>query len=473
MKTIYFKSDTYNELYSTNNAHKFRVNIPKDILSYNLLHQVGSSNTTSLIHAAVKSVSFRLSQPPQTAQALALQSDLSTNHTCFGSQYESIVSTFVLGTHEDEGNLFVSQQINPTFIQTNIEKLSSCSFNLYNLEDQSDTALSYIDKVAPTIVEVWIKSREESRDTMQQQQQLPFHIFVKSSDIESKKTFPQNTKTNFKFQLAERKHLSGKWGLSLRNLIVSRKLFLPNIPNGSSFHMSYNQFDYVNIRYNGIIDRMLNPFYRTVTIPVGYFSSVEKLVNHVMSLLPTISKQQLKLEYIDDGDELNNKVRINISNVELRPGGKRVNTLILSEPLAIVLGFAPQEGLDGEETVLNLSVNPQDHSTHLIDGKHVIRLPPTRDQPKQVLLNCNIIEPSLFGSTMTPILHLISMNTSERDDTIMHISFPEHNFKDLSVNSFDHIKFWFEDENGNPLYMDNDDSTNFSTFITLSFVKLT
>jgi hypothetical protein len=236
--------------------------------------------------------------------------------------------------------------------------------------------------------------------------------------------------------------------------------------------MSYNQFDYVNIRYNGIIDRMLNPFYRTVTIPVGYFSSVEKLVNHVMSLLPTISKQQLKLEYIDD-NELNNKVRINISNVELRPGGKRVNTLILSEPLAIALGFAPQEGLDGEETVLNLSVNPQDHSTHLIDGKHVIRLPPTRDQPKQVLLNCNIIEPSLFGSTMTPILHLISMNTSERDDTIMHISFPEHNFKDLSVNSFDHIKFWFEDENGNPLYMDNDDSTNSSTFITLSFVKLT
>lgn len=471
MKTIYFKSDTYNELYSTNTAHKFRVNIPKDILSYNLLHQVGSSNNTSLIHVAVKSVSFRLNQPPQTAQALALQSDLSTNHTCFGSQYESIVSTFVLGTHEDKGNLFVAQQINPTFIQTNIEKLSTCSFNLYNLEDQSDTALSYIDKAASTIVEVWVKTREESRDTMQQQQQLPFHIFVKSSDIESKKTFPQNTKTNFKFQLAERKHLSGKWGLSLRNLIVSRKLFLPNIPKGSSFHMSYNQFDYLNILSNGKIVKMHNPFYQTVSIPVGYFSSVEKLVNHVMSLLPTISKQQLKLEYIDD--DLNNKVRINMSNVELRPGGKRVNTLILSEPLAIVLGFAPQEGLSGEETVLNLSVNPQEHSTNMIVGEHVIRLPPTRDQPKQVLLNCNIIEPSLFGSTMTPILHLISMNTSERgDDSIMHISFPEHNFKDLSVNSFDHIKFWFEDENGNPLYMDNDDSTN-STFITLSFVKLT
>ena len=472
MKTIYFKSDTYNELYSTNNAHKFRVNIPKDILSYNLFHQVGSGNNTSLIHVAVKSVSFRLSQPPQTAQALALQSDLSTNHTCFGSQYESIVSTFVLGTHEDEGNLFVCQQINPTFIQTNIEKLSTCSFNLCNLEDQSDTALSYIDKVAPTIVEVWVKTREESRDTMQQeQQQLPFHIFVKSSDIESKKTFPQNTKTNFKFQLAERKHLSGKWGLSLRNLIVSRKLFLPNVPTGSSFYMAYNQFDYLNILPNGKIVGLHNSSYQTVTIPVGYFSSVEKLVNHVMSLLPTISKQQLKLEYIDN--ELKNKVGINLSNVEPRLGGKRANTLILSEALAIVLGFAPQEGLGGEETVLNLSVNPQEHTTNKIVGEHVIRLPPTRDQPKQVLLNCNIIEPSLFGSTMTPILHLIPMNTSEGDDSLMHISFPEHNFKDLSVNSFDHIKFWFEDENGNPLYMDDDDSANSSTFITLSFVKLT
>ena len=87
-----------------------------------------------------------------------------------------------------------------------------------------------------------------------------------------------------------------------------------------------------------------------------------------------------------------------------------------------------------------------------------------------MLLKCSIIEPSLFGSKITKILHLIPNTTSDGNDNIIHMSFPEQSYKDLAVNSFGHIKFWIEDENGMLLRMAENAN---STFITLSFVKLT
>lgn len=442
MKTVYFKSNAYNEVFSSNNAHKFTVSIQKELLNYN-----------PLIYVAVKSISFRVIKRLQTSQVLALKSDLKTDHTCFGSRYESIVSTFLLEASEEEEEHFVSHQHNPIFIPSSIEKLSTCSFSLCNLEDESDT-LSYIDKATtPSIIEIWVKPRKEPRDSMQ-----PFHIFVKSSDSESKKIFPQNTKTDFKFQLAEHKLLPGKWVTFLRNLTVSRKFF--NIPNDATFHMKYIQFDYVKmIASTGKIIGYTNNISEIVNIPAGYFGEEEKFVEHVSELLQRISREQMKLDY----NKKTNKCRINMKNVEKRE--KRAHLLHMSAPLAIALGFTQETEENTQETI-RLQLEPNVRAYLLSDYEMRIFY----KQPKQVVLNCNIIEPSLFGSKMTPILNLISNNKSESDDNIIHISFPEHAYKDLAVHSFGHIKFWFEDENGVPLQMD--ESAN-STYITLSFAKLT
>ena len=92
-KTIYFKSDAYSEVNRSNNAHKFTVNIQKDLLLNYQQSGCGgrSSSDNPLIYVAVKSISFRLIKRPESTQVLALQSDLKTDHTCFGSRYQSIV----------------------------------------------------------------------------------------------------------------------------------------------------------------------------------------------------------------------------------------------------------------------------------------------------------------------------------------------------------------------------------------------
>ena len=101
MKTVYFKSNAYNEVFSSNNAHKFTVSIQKELLNYN-----------PLIYVAVKSISFRVIKRLQTSQVLALKSDLKTDHTCFGSRYESIVSTFLLEASEEEEEHFRELELN-------------------------------------------------------------------------------------------------------------------------------------------------------------------------------------------------------------------------------------------------------------------------------------------------------------------------------------------------------------------------
>ena len=468
-KTIYFKSDAYSEVNHSNNAHKFTVNIQKDLLLNYQQSGCGgrSSSDNPLIYVAVKSISFRLINRPESTQVLALQSDLKTDHTCFGSRYQSIVSSFLLRTHEEgreEEEHFVSRHYNPIFIPSSIQKLSTCSFSLCNLEDKTDT-LSYIDKATPTIVEVWVKPRREPRgdSTM-----LPFHMFIKSSDIDSKKTYPQNIETDFNFKLAEHKHLSGKWVVLLRNLIVSRKFF--NVPDDTSFYMEYKRYDYQSLsnqtneitKFHGLH----NSFHKRVNISAGYYGSEEAIVNHVNNLLVDISNKQLKLELNKKNVK---KCRINMTNMKMRE--KRMHFLMMSEPLAIALGFTQEmkEMPMSQEKESHIRLDPKSNPSLVLAAESEMRI--FHKQPKQVLLNCNIIEPSLFGSRMTPILHLIPINRSEGDDShIIHISFPEHTYKDLIVNSFNHIKFWFEDEDGHLLRMD--EGAN-STYITLSFVKLT
>ena len=181
------------------------------------------------------------------------------------------------------------------------------------------------------------------------------------------------------------------------------------------------------------------------------------------NLLVDISNKQLKIEY----KEVENvkKCRINMSNMTMRE--KRKNLLRMSEPLAIALGFTQGMKEESQEKSSHLSLDRK--TNKFLQAESEMRV--FHKQPKQVLLNCNIIEPSLFGGRMTPILHLIPNNRNEKDDShIIHISFPEHTYKDLVVNSFDHIKFWFEDEDGHLVRMA--ESAN-STYITLSFVKLT
>lgn len=452
MKIIYFKSDAYNKVFSSNNAHKFTVSIQNDLLNY---QQPGCLHNKSLIYVAVKSISFKVLKRPQTSKVLALRSDLKTEHTCFNSQYESIVSTFLLDAGEAEREHFVSCQYNPIFVPSSVEKLKTCSFSLCNLEDETDT-LSYIDKsTTPTIVEVWVKSRKELRDSMQ-----PFHIFIKSSDVESKKIFPQNTKTDFKFQLAEHKHLSGKWVILLRDLIVSRKFF--NIPDDSSFKMKYIQFDYTNIsNTDGTVDGYHNIISQEVVISAGYYGDEETFVKHVSGFLHTISQKQIKIIY----NNQTNKCRIDMANVD-KTRLKRKHLLHMSKSLAIALGFAQETEEEVTPDIVKLELQPQ--KDEFLQSDHEMRI--FHRHPKQVLLNCNIIEPSLFGSKMTRILHLIPNNKSGKDNSIMNISFPEHSYKDLAVHSFGHIRFWFEDENGETLQMD--EGAN-STYITLSFVKLT
>lgn len=444
MKTIYFKSDAYNEVYSSNNAHKFTVSINEELLNY-------QPNTRSLVYVAVKSISFRVTKRPQTTQILALRSDLKTEHTCFGSQYESIVSTFLLGDRGTEEENFVSLQTNPIFIPSSIQKLTTCSFSLCNLEDKTDH-LPYIDKASPSIVEVWVKSRKEPRDSMQ-----PFHMFITSSDIESKKIFPQNTKTDFKFQLTEHKLLTGKWVVLLRNLIVSRKFF--NIPDDTSFQIRYVQFDYENINNSGRVTNVQNKIDQSVSIPAGYYGDEETFVEQVSGILHSISNWQLQVEY----DAELNKCRIDLSNIEEKENCMRL--LHMSVPLAIALGFAQEADGKTQENI-KLKLDPDDDA--FLQSDYEMRI--FHKQPKQMLLKCSIIEPSLFGSKITQILHLIPNTTSDGDDNIIYMSFPEHSYKDLAVNSFGHIKFWIEDENGMLLQMAENAN---STFITLSFVKLT
>ena len=441
MKTVYFKSDAYSDVFSSNNAHKFTVSIKEELLNYQ------SNSNHPLINTAVKSISFRVTKRPQTTQVLALRSDLKTEHTCFGSRYESIVSTFLL---KDKGEQFASFHPNSIFIPSSIQKLTSCSFSLCNLEDESDT-LSYIDKVSPTIVEVWVKSRKEPRAIMQ-----PFHIFVKSSDVESKEIFPYNTNTDFKFQLTEHKLLSGKWVILLRNLIVSRKFF--NIPDDTSFKIRYVQFDYEE-HTSGLVTNVRNKIDQTVSIPAGYYADEETFVTEVSALLNSISSWQLQLSYNTE----TNKCLIDMAEVEEEEN--RINILHMSGPLAIALGFARE--VDGN-TSNNVKLRLQPDEDAFLQSDYEMQI--FHKQPKQVLLNCNIIEPSLFGSKITPILQLIPINGRDVDDDIIYMSFPEHSYKDLAVTSFGHLHFWFEDENGGLLQMDENAN---STYITLSFVKLT
>ena len=446
MKKIYFQSNAYNEIYASNNPHRFKVLLNKDLIRL--------SSSDFVVYAAVKAICFN--RKKSSAKVLGLKSDLIIKHTCFGTIYDDIISSFVLKENlvsenkeeeeEESEQVFISFP-NPQFFPTNTHSLSSCSFSVFNLQDSSDS-LDYVDVNFPLSIEIWVTEGSMNDPSP------PFHTLIKSSDAESGKIYPQNTNVNFNFHLPENKHLTGHWSLSLRNLIISSKIF--NIQD-DSFKIRFSTFiyrlkgqdgQYYGQEQNKNVGSYIRP---------GYYKNNQKLIKEVNRVVMQLTKNKVKITLKEES-----KCVINYSQLE--KGIKKFYSLKFKSKLAVLLGFVKEESLYFDK---NFVLVPKIEERNTIEADHKIKLFSYR--PKQILLLCNIIEPSLFGSRMAPILSFIPVDyilRKEGNDGIFSLFPSEQTHHKININSFGHIHFWFEDENGKAVNMKGN---NTDTYITLSF----
>ena len=483
IKTVYVLSNAYDKIHPDNRPDSFKVNISENIIRDLRNHTAATTFTNDLIFVAIRAVHFKISKSPHGLDAVgvdvsndhklvAIESDLRTEeHTCFDIGYENIIfKGLVHAPYVIDGRLWSGVDENPVYFPSTVQQLAVSTFRLCMLN--SGRKINFIDENHPTTLEILIKTRpvEDKMDK--------FIVTVKSSDATSKKAFADNSKTNFSYKMSEYKNLKGDWRVSLRSLIFSKRFW--SLPYNDNYWIKYGEYeaDEASDKWH---EQKKRERYGGITIPNGHYFDAEAFLDAVKRKLTRLTDGHLNLVL----GENNNKVLLDTSGLAMNMKRKKKHQIVeFSKDLALRLGWIDSED---DENIVENSYLPMTFSqgklveTRLFhEGKDKFQPFPENVRPRQIILNCSIIEPTIYGDELKQILHLIPIDTTtnywtnavgQEVDTVI-LSLPDqHLQKMLSVKYFNNIKFWLEDENGRAVKIDDNNSTD--TFLTLSFINVT
>ena len=276
----------------------------------------------------------------------------------------------------------------------------------------------------------------------------------KSSRID----FPQNTPGQYKVSLPETVKLRGKWKVCL--LTMTYPLTFKNVPEGR------NSF---TVNCNGQK--------RTLTIPAGYYSSIEKVVNTMNLVLYDVEIQQRQQT---DSSKKRGRTGGRTTTKRLYPdlmefkydayGG--IVTLIIRYTASVVEETSVQfdepsvlGGMLGFPSDTKLwtgdAIASSKSGTELIIAgkKHTI------DTIKQLYVYSNICAHSIVGGHRAPILREFKASSGEYGE-IIEREFSRLQYKPVAVSEFPMIEIVVGDNAGNVVDFERGEVT-----LTLDFKR--
>lgn len=347
------------------------------------------------LEAAVASISFvnlgKLSSNEEVMR-IALKSNLTSNVLSSG-EWDNIIAWFSIGSNSIKEKSLVYEFDNPTFFPTSKECLMNATFELANIYNNSK---SVFKNNSETLIKIIVRQSVKRMKT-------PFNIHLDSDCPVSKDYFPNNSPTNFTIQLPQRLEFNRDWIIALKNFGMQ-----------NSF---YNVFDcYITVGN------------QTYQLEDGVYETD----GEILIKLNVLMSGKIQFRGIPSN------VKLNGGKVYIRAFQNIEDVITISKNLSNILGFGNSQ--------LNIKLNSGKSvlGDSKIDAKALV--------PRQLAINCDIIEHSLFADELKQILRVITL-PGNYDESFLHFDFTNNEYLKLVNKSFDRIKINITDVKGNPIHV--------------------
>lgn len=429
---IYYTSEGYSQLHFDNKNSQFRNSIEKNQLDY---------LPTGSLQCSVVNITFTLKKKLETkSYQLGLRSSIPSHEIVRSSYFDNVIYTFSILPSD---RLTINYPIPPTqyiYFNTNKDNLLSAKFEIIDLTTNNSFDL-IDDSSEPTLIDI----------AVQIQTMNSFQILLESSDHHSQRFYSQNNNMNFTICLPERKELQGEqWGVICKGIQTSGKIW--NIQD-SSFNMSYTQY-FVTESLDGV-DRVdfLTFKNENLSIPPGYYSSKNKIVDLINSFFVK-GKIQISVSTNFKGNvKIVSALTLDESRYLLQ---NSTSTLTISSSLANLLGFT----IEKEEVELNFLSQKVYYATHPVNLSFGL--------PGNVFVQMSNLHSQLVGSHHFPILQMLCLKQNKNVQNILHFVVRENHENLLKTKLFSEISISITDVQGVQIKADND----FSTIIHLLFHQI-
>ena len=443
MKDIIFVSSVYNHIHSENSCMSFKSYIDRKNLAYlpQTAIEVGVKYITLTIPA--------LLLDPSSPQVFALKSDISSVPVIRNNIYDTILCTFSIRdafVSKDDKSISIYFK-RPLFFLTTIENLCQASFQLINATSNEELKHVYSQpSFNSTVICMCVKQR-----TMTEQQ--PFNMLLQSENPMSKMLYEDNNNMKFRIHLPKRLDLNKKWSVTLKSLHITNKI--DNIQQSGDYWFQYNYEKYEKGK-RSTTNLVESPQFN---LPVGYYAT-EVEIFKILNKICHQNENLIKLFLIAKGGKkyfVLQLVQLEDYNQDLVIKCK----VKMSPTLAKLMGFTKE--ISDEIKEINLRGNK-----HRYFGEFPIDL--WSGQPRQICIQCDIVEKMLVGSKLMRNLRCINI-FEEMNNQVMSFSFDQNDFSRVEMKSFDSLEIKITDMNGEIITSDNQ-FINIETIVQLMFVNI-
>ena len=266
MRKIFYLSNAYSEIYPQNSRSKFSSFFYRHNIDYIPEGEIEAA-CFSLTFSNKRELRETRSEPEKKSEILAVRTNI-TNHTISSGGYDNILCFLTVDNEQDKGKVIDVQFQNPTFFETDKNKLVKATFEIINLE----TGLAPdFAPASPTFIVIIIRQRPMRLHP-------PFQLVLNSSCPISKTHHPSNSNSEFTIQLPKRFEFArSDWVICLKTFSISGQFYHINdcffTFNGQKYEMREGYFSneeytvaWMNAKMNPHIRAYLNKDNMKVTL---------------------------------------------------------------------------------------------------------------------------------------------------------------------------------------------------------------
>ena len=457
-RKVLYLSNTCNDIHTKNTNTDFRTTLEQNTL---INFPAYETLTVALTFMTITLPSdFDIPE-----SVFAVKSNFSTNPVIRSSYFDEISTLFsYLNWYYSEDDRTITIKFEtPLYFDTTISQLMDIHFTIWDL--YSNSALKLEENAAeaeaetvntPSIIGVKIMG---DNSEIKKKRKSPFNILLESRDVISKEQHKSNNDSSFRITLPTRLEFSKPgWAVAVKSLYMSNRIW--NIPTANDFWIEVEKYHHYGM--GGELDDVRiaadEPVEEKVDLEPGFYDSLSELVkvfneNCVRKKVPIkliiVFGTSITFSYTGEtkGDIMS---KFRHLNLDLFP----YCMIKISPKLAHLLGFSSAAALARGEVIVH-DFFPED----LIWKKKSFTASRPANiwvfHPKQICIQCDIVESSLIGQKYLQSLQCMSI-VEEREERIMHFSFSndDDDYVGLESCSFDTIQIRITDLNNNCLKMD-------------------
>ncbi len=291
-----------------------------------------------------------------------------------------------------------------------------------------------------------------------------FNVFVNSDHLESEKIFNENNNMDFSILLPKTRQLENKWGVILRDLTMTNQF--ENVEE-NYYSIKYIEYDVkIHVNLNGPPIPLPDPdgehrIYGPLFMKSGLYTSRAQFLAEVNRVLKNLKASFIMISTFFEGNKI--KIKRQDTNVDKKDKPLRGKIIKLSYRLAVALGFM-QPTSDIDEQKNGIRVNLTGIKDVGIDAQYPENI--NYFYPRQIVINCDLLSNSIIGNKQRKVLHLINM--TERQGGVIKLNMKNTIIRDLDVYSFQKIRFWITNLEGEKLNV----LSPMPTSLSLTFLKI-